>query len=67
MKSNYKPLQESTVGTRLGVDLDISTFTIDVVFIPITILALTYGMFLVYGWDTVYQNDWSKNSLPCLE
>lgn len=60
MNNDYKPLRESTIGTRLGVDLDISTFTIDVVFIPITILALTYGMVLVYGWDTVYQNDWSK-------
>ena len=54
---NYQPLRDTPT---LGITLDISSFTIDAIFVPITILVLVYSMVLVYGWDAEYQNDWSK-------
>ena len=54
---NYQPLQSQS---PIGITLDISSFTIDILFVPLTILTLIYSMFLVYGWDAPYQDDWSK-------
>tara|TARA_A100001015_G_scaffold303097_1_gene392205 strand:+ start:3817 stop:4719 length:903 start_codon:yes stop_codon:yes gene_type:complete len=62
MSTEYKQLRQDTIGTRgeLGVDLDISSTSIDIIFVPVTVLALIYSIFLVYNWDKVYENDWAK-------
>jgi len=52
--------QELKRESPIGITLDITSFTIDIIFVPLTILTLIYTMFLVYGWDAPYQDDWSK-------